>query len=133
MTRRGTRQRRIAGAIKQLPWQKVSNPWAPVDVLCEDSVEIILNAALDILQEQGFRFLHDESRHLLESAGANAANDDGMTRLDRDFVLENIESAPSSFQLLARNPEHSLDVGGNNIIFSSIGGPAFVSDMDNGR
>ncbi|MBJ89974.1 MAG: methyltransferase [Woeseia sp.] len=133
MTRRGTRQRRIAGAIKQLPWQKVRNPWAPVDVLCEDSVEIILNAALDILQEQGFRFLHDESRHLLESAGANAANDDGMTRLDRDFVLENIESAPSSFQLLARNPKHSLDVGGNNIIFSSIGGPAFVSDMDNGR
>ena len=133
MSRRGNRQRRVAGTIKQLPWQKVQNPWAPVEVLCEDEVETIVDAALTILQDQGFRFLHDESRRLLESAGAEAANDDGMTKLDRDFIIENISTVPSSFQLLARNSEYELDIGGNNIVFSSVGGPAFVNDLDNGR
>ncbi|SVD20992.1 uncharacterized protein METZ01_LOCUS373846, partial [marine metagenome] len=116
-----------------MPWQKVQNPWAPFEVLCEDEVETIVDAALTILQDQGFRFLHDESRRLLESAGAEAANDDGMTKLDRDFVIENISTVPSSFQLLARNSEYELDIGGNNIVFSSVGGPAFVNDLDNGR
>ena len=41
--------------------------------------------------------------------------------------------APIEFGLRARNPEHDLTVDGNNIIFGSVGGPAFCSDLDKGR
>ena len=35
--------------------------------------------------------------------------------------------------LRARNPDRDLLLGDNHIVFSSVGGPAFVSDLDNGR
>jgi trimethylamine--corrinoid protein Co-methyltransferase len=133
MTRRSHRQRRKVGAIRQLPWQTVKNRWSPVEVLSADAVETIINAALTILETQGFRFLDDESRRLLEGAGAEAVNDDGMTKFDRGFVTEMISSIPQQVSLRARNPAHDLVLGGNNICFTSVGGPAFVSDLDKGR
>jgi trimethylamine--corrinoid protein Co-methyltransferase len=48
-------------------------------------------------------------------------------------VREKLLHAPAEFELRARNPEHDLKVGGNNIIFGSVGGPAFCSDLDKGR
>jgi len=56
-----------------------------------------------------------------------------MVRFDRDLVLEKIALAPSDFSLRARNPERNLHIGDNNMVFASVGGPAFVSDLDNGR
>ncbi len=41
--------------------------------------------------------------------------------------------APAEFGLRARNPDHNLHIGTNNIVFAAVGGPAFVSDLDKGR
>lgn len=116
-----------------MPWQSVRNRWSPVEVLSADEVETIVDAALTILQTQGFRFLDDTSRVLLEKAGAEPVDDDGMTRLDREFVIEATANMPEQISLRARNPGHDLAIGGNHICFTSVGGPAFVSDLDNGR
>ncbi len=102
-------------------------------MLSADEVETIIDAALTILETQGFRFLEAESRRVLEAAGAEAANDDGMTRLDRGLVVEKTSTIPASFSLRARNPAHDLEMGGNSICFAAVGGPAFVSDLDKGR
>ncbi len=133
MSRRGHRGRRAAGAIRQLPWQQVVNPWVPAEVLSADEVETIIGAALTILETKGFRFLEDESRRLIEAEGATAADAAGMTRLDRGLVTDKMSRAPAEFVLRARNPERNLVIGGNRIVFSSVGGPAFVSDLDKGR
>ena len=133
MTRRRHRQRRTAGAIRQLPWQRVRNPLPPIEVLSADEVDAIIGAALTILETTGFRFLEADSRKLIESAGAESDAGRGMTLIDREFVMEMLASAPREFELRARNPERDLHVGGNSIIFSSVGGPAFVSDLDRGR
>jgi trimethylamine--corrinoid protein Co-methyltransferase len=133
MTRRSGRRRRTAGAIRQLPWQAIRNPWSPVDVLSDDELESIVSAALTILETTGFRYLDDRSRETLEAAGADAANDAGMTRLDRDFVMAMASRAPATFGLRARNRARDLTIGGNHIVFASVGGPAFVSDLDKGR
>ena len=133
MSRRAHRKRRTAGVIRQLPWQQIRNPWSPVEVLREEQVETIVDAALTILETQGFRFLEEESRRLLGEAGANTGGDNRMVRFDRDLVLEKIALAPSGFGLRARNPERNLHIGDNNMVFASVGGPAFVSDLDNGR
>jgi trimethylamine---corrinoid protein Co-methyltransferase len=133
VSRRGHRQRRDAAAIKQLPWQLVSNPFAPLEVLSADHVETVLDAALTILENSGFRFLQEESRQLLRRAGADISNGDGMVRLDRELVKAKCAEAPSEFGLRARNPNHNLHIGANSIVFSSVGGPAFVNDLDRGR
>jgi len=104
MTRRNRRSRRVANEILQLPWQDVVNPYAPIEVLDDDKVQIIIRSALN-----------------------------QMVRFDSALVEEKVALAPSSFNLRARNPAHNLKVGGNNILFGSIGGPAFCSDLDKGR
>jgi len=133
MSRRGHRQRRDASAVRQLPWQLVSNHFSPIEILSADQVESIIDAALTILETQGFRFLQEESLELLGAAGADTGNSDDMVRLDRGLVIEKLAEAPAEFGLRARNPDHNLHIGTNSIVFTSVGGPAFVSDIENGR
>ncbi len=133
MSRRGHRRRRDAAAVLQLPWHKIENPFPPIEILSMDQVESVIDVALTILEKQGFRFLQDESRELLQAAGADTSSNEGMIRFDRGLVTEKLTEAPSEFGLRARNPEHNLHIGGNTHVFTSVGGPAFVSDLDNGR
>lgn len=133
MTRRRHRKRRDASTISQLPWQLVQNPFPPMAAMSDDQVESVIEAALTILEAQGFRFLQEASRTLLTNAGADTTDTEGMVKFDRGLIRERVSEAPGSFELRARNPDRSLPIGGNNICFASVGGPAFVSDLDRGR
>ena len=79
------------------------------------------------------RFLEASSRKQLAIAGADVDEDSMMVRFDRNLVLEKLALAPAEFGLRARNPEHNLHIGGDHIVFASVGGPAFCSDLDKGR
>ena len=133
MTRRGHRQKRIANQIRQLPWREVSNNYAPVEILSFDQIETIIETALDVLSSQGMRFLEPSSRDTLRKAGADVDDSTQMVRLDPALVREKLALAPADFGLRARNPEHNLMIGGNRIAFTSVGGPAFCSDLERGR
>jgi len=133
VSRRGHRQRRDIKAVRQLPWQSIRNPYAPIEILSTDQVESIVDAALTILESKGFRFLQEESRGYLQNAGADTTGEDGMVRIDRGLATEMLAHAPAEFGLRARNPDHNLHIGANHIVFTAVGGPAFVSDLDNGR
>jgi len=134
MTRRGHRDRRTRQGIRQLPWRAVRNPYPPLEILSADQVETIIEAALDVLERHGMRYLHERSRAILLAAGAQPDGDDPrVLRLDRGMVRELAARAPAGFTLRARNPQRDLDIGGNHMVFGSVGGPAFVSDLDRGR
>ncbi|MDH4109057.1 MAG: trimethylamine methyltransferase family protein [Gammaproteobacteria bacterium] len=133
MSRRTHRPRRVAAAVRQLPWQRVHNPYPPVEVLSADQVEAVIDAALTVLETKGFRYLEDESRSMLLAAGAEPAGPERMLRLDRGLVREQLRHAPRGFPLRARNPGRDLWIGDNEIVFVSVGGPAFCSDLDRGR
>ena len=133
MARRRHREKRVVNAVRQLPWADVANPYAPVEVLSADQVETIIDTALEVLATQGMRFLEPASRKLMAEAGADVDEAEQMVRFDPDMVREHLKNAPAAFGLRARNPEHDLKVGGNHIIFGSVGGPAFCSDLDKGR
>jgi trimethylamine--corrinoid protein Co-methyltransferase len=133
MTRRGRRAKRVANEILQLPWCDVVNPYAPTEILEAGQVETIVNAACTVLRTQGMRFLDDKARTVLVKAGATVDEANRMIRFEPDFIREKLSTAPAEFSLRARNPERDLHVGGNHIVFSSVGGPAFVSDLDKGR
>jgi len=133
MARRGHREKRIANEIEQLPWRDVVNPYGATAVLGEEQLQRIIDCALTVLEKQGMRFLEDDSRRQLAEAGADVDEDSMMVRFDRGLVNEMLKHAPEQFELRARNPAHDLYVGGNHIIFGSVGGPAFCSDLDKGR
>ncbi|NIS91263.1 MAG: methyltransferase [Woeseiaceae bacterium] len=133
MTRRGHRNKRVSNQIRQLPWRAVSNHYAPLEILSDDHVDAIIETALEVLAAQGMRFLEPASRDLMRSAGADVDDADQIIRFDPALVREQLSLAPDGFDLRARNPAHDLHIGGNRIVFSSVGGPAFCSDLDSGR
>ncbi len=125
--------RRKVGAVTQLSYEGVTNSYPAVEILNPGQVEQIVDGALKILATKGMRFLHEESRRRLIAAGGKADNAQQTIRFDREMVLEYLSYAPASFTLRARNPRRDLIIGDNNIIFTSVGGPAFCSDLDKGR
>jgi trimethylamine--corrinoid protein Co-methyltransferase len=133
MARRSHRVKRTVNAIRQLPWGGVVNPYAPIEILSADQVETIIDTALQVLATQGMRFLEPTSRKTLQAAGAEVDEASMIVRFDPDLVREKLALAPAGFELRARNPAHDLKIGGNNMVFGSVGGPAFCSDLDKGR
>jgi trimethylamine--corrinoid protein Co-methyltransferase len=133
MTRRRQRKKRDANQIRQLPWRNIRNTYAPVEILSADQVETIIETALEVLAKQGMRFLEPSSRDMLRREGCVIDDDEMIVHFDPAMVREKIALAPAEFELRARNPDHDLTIGGDNIVFASVGGPAFCSDLDNGR
>ena len=133
MARRNRRARRTVNAIEQLEWRNVVNAYGPIKVLDDEQVQTIIDSALGILETNGMRFLEPGSRTRLASAGADVDEESMMVRFDRSLVMEQVALAPASFELRARNPDRHLEIGTGHHIFASVGGPAFVSDLDRGR
>ena len=133
MPRRRHREKRVAGAVAQLPWHIPQNHYVPVRVLSDEQVAEVIDGAYHILRAYGMRFLDDESRRQLAAAGAEVEAESRMVRFPRALIEERLATVPETFTLRARNPARDLHFGAQNLVFSSIGGPAFVSDLDKGR
>src|SRR5690242_11996555 len=127
------RGRRPSGGIRQLPWRRLVNPYRPIELLSADEVETIHAASLQILSEVGMEVLGDRALDLLSRAGASLDRSTRRVRMDPAQVEELVALAPSTFALHARNPARDVELGGSNLVFCAVGGPAFVSDLDRGR
>ncbi|HET9347478.1 MAG TPA: trimethylamine methyltransferase family protein [Candidatus Limnocylindrales bacterium] len=127
------RPRRQSGGIAQLPWRTVRNPYPPVEILSADEVETLHRASLRILGEIGLEVLGDRAIELLASAGAQVDRETRRVTMDPAQVEQLVAKAPSTFQLHARNPAKNLRFGDRHVVFSAVGGPAFVTDIDRGR
>ena len=128
------RQRRPArspNAIPQRPFGQVPRVYDPIRVLSEDQVEAIHRAALKLLAEQGMRVLNGRAIEYFRQAGAKVEGQ--MVFPDPGLVEERLGTAPRTFTIAARNRAKDLRFGGNDMVFSSVGGPAYVMDLDRGR
>ncbi|NEY90473.1 trimethylamine methyltransferase family protein [Tabrizicola oligotrophica] len=128
---RQRRPARSAHAIPQRPFGQVPRGYEPIRVLSDDQVEAIHNAALRVLAEQGMRVLNGRALALYRSAGARVEGN--MVFLDPAMVQERLATLPARFTIAARNRGKDLRFGGNDMVFSSVGGPAYVMDLDRGR
>jgi trimethylamine--corrinoid protein Co-methyltransferase len=54
-------------------------------------------------------------------------------RCDPALIEAEIAKAPAGFTIEARDPGKSIMVGGNHLVFSAVGGPAFANDLERGR
>ena len=133
MTAVRRRERRAGGGVPRLPWRLLVNPYRPVEILSADQIEMIHGASLRILAEVGMEVLGDRAIDILARAGASIERSSRRVRLDPAMVEATIASAPGEFRVHARNPARHVDIGGRNLVFTSVGGPAFVTDLDRGR
>ncbi len=125
-------QRRDA-PVPQRPWKQIELPYRPIEILSADQVMAIHDAALGVLEEIGIKVLQPRARGIYKRAGAQVDEGNQRVRFDRAMLMELVGKAPASFTLEARNPARSLKLGGQHAIFTSVGGPAYVHDLDKGR
>lgn len=129
--RRGRRADAAHSPIQQLPWSQPVLTLEPSRILSDDQIETIHRQSLKVLQEIGMDVLHPEARDILAKAGALV--DGERVRIGAEIVEEALKTPPAEFVFHARNPAHSLRIGGRNIVFAPVGGPPNCSDLDRGR
>lgn len=121
------------GGVLQQAWKLARNPYPPFDILTAAQVEAIDRAAMRILAERGLRFNSRDAQEVLDEHGAAVDFDSGIVKFDAGIIRKHIAHAPASFELHARNPEKSVTIGGDNIVFAPVSGPPNISDLDHGR
>src|SRR6476469_10251515 len=84
-----------------------------------------------LISEIGVEFLHDDAVEMFRKAGQRI--EDQVVHFDPDFVLEQVAKAPSEYDLVARNPDHTVRVGGRHMFFAPTQGPPFVREGDDRR
>lgn len=130
---RTRRQSRPASSVNQRPWKTLRYQQAPVSLLSDDAVETIHRAGLRILERTGMLVLSDRALEKYREAGFDVDRASNRVRFDSGLIESLLATAPRSFTLQAPNPARNLRLGEGHAIFSSVGGAAYVMDIDQGR
>jgi trimethylamine--corrinoid protein Co-methyltransferase len=104
----------------------------PYDLLDEEILDQLEAQADRLLKEVGILFNEDPiAIQLFKDAGASV--DGERVRFDPGHVRALCAQAPSAFKMYSRNPERTLEFGGDRLIFSPAYGPPFVRALGQER
>ena len=103
----------------------------PVNLLDEEGIQHIHRAVLHIVETIGVDFRDPVA--LADWTRAGARVEGTRVRLDRAQLMELIGQVPGGYRFNARNPERSVDVGGDSSIFANCYGAPFVYGLDGVR
>ena len=130
--RSGRENRRARARAPAAKYPYIRRRLPPVELLSSEAVEVIEANAETILEEIGVEFRRDPpSLELWREAGADVQGE--RVHIPRGMARRLLASAPSEFNLYARNPERNVRFGGDATVFSPVGGPPFVRDLERGR
>jgi len=96
------------------------------EVLGEEALQTVEGGWERLARDVGIRFDHPRAQRLFAEAGQ--AVEDGRVRFDPAFLHEAASSAPSQFEVRARNPARSITVGGDHMVFATTNGAPFVCE-----
>lgn len=119
--------------FEQLPFKQPFNHNAPYEIATKEQINAIHEASLTVLEQTGINFLWHESRDILKNAGAQVQEGSATVKFPRQFVMEKIKTAPTTFQLHSRNSEHNVQIGGDAIIVTPVASAPNCSNLDKGR
>ncbi|HXY98286.1 MAG TPA: trimethylamine methyltransferase family protein [Steroidobacteraceae bacterium] len=115
------------------PIPRLTNRWAPLEILTGEQVERILGAAYQVLEEAGLEIRSADARAVYARAGALVDESTQMVRLGRELVEAQLRTAPERFVLHARNAQRHLHVGGDVVNFGPVTGAPNIRDREGGR
>ena len=101
------------------------------NVLTEEQVKIIHDESMKILEEIGMDFEYQPALDVFKAQGLKVEGN--RVYFTREFIEEKVKLAPAQFTLHARNPEHNLVCGGENIIYMPGYGAPFIQLADGSR
>jgi trimethylamine--corrinoid protein Co-methyltransferase len=102
------------------------------DILDEEALTTIEANADTVLEEIGIEFRDDEEALALwKDAGADVQGQ--RVHFPKGLCRELLKTAPPVFTQHARNPERSVQIGGNATVFAPVYGPPFVHDFNGER
>jgi trimethylamine--corrinoid protein Co-methyltransferase len=96
------------------------------EILSEEAMATLDRGWRRIVSELGIEFLHDDAVEAFRAAGQKV--DGQVVKLDPDFVVEQVAKAPREFDVQARNPERTVHIGGQHMVFSAVYGCPFVRE-----
>ena len=103
----------------------------PYDLLSPDGLDLIEAKANQLMAEVGININEPADRELFRAAGASV--DDTWVRFEPGHLHELVSTAPGEFTQHARNPDKSVVIGGNSVVFAPAYGSPFVRDLAGGR
>ena len=86
-----------------------------------------------VLEQIGIEFLNEESKTILKAAGCTVDPRSNNVRMDRELVMEHVSKAPAQFDITPRNPDHTITIGGDRMVFVNVSSPPNSSNLDRGR
>ena len=102
------------------------------EVLDDKALSIIEENADQILENIGIEFREDEEAlEMWRAAGALVEGE--RVRFPKGLCRELLKTAPAVFTQHARNPERSVQIGGDATVFAPVYGPPFVRDLEGER
>ncbi len=102
------------------------------EYLSDEALDIIESNAESVLQEIGVRFSDNQSAlNLWKNAGADIKGD--IVRIPKGLAKSLCSTIPSKFFQKARNPERSVEIGGNSMVLAPVYGPPFIRTVEEGR
>jgi trimethylamine---corrinoid protein Co-methyltransferase len=129
--RRRERRARQAAASASHKMRPITYDLPLYNLLDAEGLDRLHQASMRILSEFGIDFYDAEVRAILKDHGADVRGD--TVFFDEALIAKYVALAPRQFTQLARNPEHSVVIGGNQVVFAPVYGPPFVQDLDGGR
>ena len=135
MNRRKAR-RRGNPPVEQLVQPKAEqlfNPYAPIEILSSDNLELIHDGAMRILEEIGLEVLNERALAMYEADGARVDWDRQCVFIDRNHVMKRLQTVPSEFTLYAPNADRNRLIGGNAVNFTTVASAPNSSDLEGGR
>ncbi|WP_044008822.1 trimethylamine methyltransferase family protein [Leisingera methylohalidivorans] len=131
--KRGGRRERLAQraakpAVDPCPPGQAGGAYKP---LSDSDLRRIYDTALDLLEKLGIGEVPDRLHADLLAIGA-IDNGNGRILFPPALVEEAIDQAAKTFILHGRDPERSIEVGGNKVYFGTGGAAVQTLDMDSG-
>jgi len=104
-----------------------------IDRLSSDSLSLIHEKSMQILEELGIEIQHEEAREILAENGCDVDDDTELVTFPGELVEECVDAAPGSFTVRGRGDQPDITIGEREPVYTPAGGPPNVLTYDGGR
>lgn len=134
MSERGRRRRdREEEQRGAKPWRDLRYPYAPIEPLTPEQIDLIHRSAMIVLEDVGMKIQDGEARDILREAGFQVDEANERVNFDSGLVMELVAKAPPVATVRGLAPEKRVTMGEGHFALTAVGGPPFVSDIERGR